>query len=86
VVNGPHLGRRDGLDAQRAAGRHPAAAVRHGVHPAGAAAIRLSASGDPRARPIPLREVYREVEMIDEIDRRDLGEEDPWADTLAKPY
>jgi hypothetical protein len=36
-------------------------------------------------RPIPLREVYREVEMIDEIDRRDLGEEDPRADTLAKP-
>jgi amino acid transporter len=36
-------------------------------------------------RPIPLREIYREVEMIDEIDRRDLGEEDPRADTLAKP-
>jgi amino acid transporter len=36
-------------------------------------------------RPIPLREVYAEVEMIDATARRDLGEGDPRADTLAKP-
>jgi amino acid transporter len=36
-------------------------------------------------RPVPLREVYSEVQMIDETTHRDLGEEDPRADTLAKP-
>jgi amino acid transporter len=36
-------------------------------------------------RPVPLREVYSEVEMIDAVERHDPGEADPRADTLAKP-
>jgi amino acid transporter len=36
-------------------------------------------------RPVPLREVYSEVEMIEATERRELGEVDPRADTLAKP-
>ena len=36
-------------------------------------------------KPIPLREIYSEVEYIDAVERRELGEEDPRADTLAKP-
>jgi hypothetical protein len=35
-------------------------------------------------RPIPLREIMREVETIEEVDRR-VGPDDPRADTLAKP-
>jgi amino acid transporter len=35
-------------------------------------------------RPIPLREIMREVETIEEVDRR-VAPDDPRADTLAKP-
>jgi amino acid transporter len=35
-------------------------------------------------RPIPLREIMREVETIEEVDRR-VTPDDPRADTLAKP-
>jgi hypothetical protein len=35
-------------------------------------------------RPIPFREIMREVETIEEVDRR-VTPDDPRADTLAKP-
>jgi amino acid transporter len=41
-------------------------------------------SAGAQFRPIPLREVQGEIETIEEVDRRTLGD-DPRTDTLAKP-